>query len=113
MLAHLTISANDTGLFAVSPAYMYTFFFIIVMVLFIVALLRQTIILSLLSSIAWLGFALSVFIVANPEDPLTLVMGMLGILLFFIMLVLTVYYAADYLRYEAENRKRRVAEDII
>jgi 4-hydroxybenzoate polyprenyltransferase len=91
---------------------MFTLLFAVVIVLFILAVARQTIIPSVLSCVTWLILAFASYVAADPEDPLTSGVSLLSLLMFFVMLAYTIYMAAKYLEANAEEKQRRIAEEV-
>lgn|SRR5690554_3854552 len=96
---------------AVSFDVLYQLFFVLAMVIFVLALYRHTVLSCAVSMIAW--FSLSFLTLYSAE-----VEGGLGIALFcsllgVIMLMLTFKAAFDYFETVADENNRKISEEII
>ncbi len=111
MLTPLFTSANPIALAVLSASTSFILFFAIVIILFVFALARQTIVMSMLSCMSWFALSIAIYIVGEA-DGLTGGISLFSLLMFFIMLILTIKQSAGYLAAEAEEKKRRIAEEV-
>lgn len=91
----------------------FTVLLCIALVLFIIAVARQTIVSMLLSSMLWFAMSFITYIVSDPTSGLTQGSSALFFGLGVIMFILTIKAASDMLMENSRERQRRMEEEII
>lgn len=91
---------------------MFIIFFIVVMVIWLLAVMRRAVGMTLLSALCWFSFAISLFIFGDPEASFTVGFAVLATLLAIIMFIIAIYQAFQLLKEQAEERQRAVEEEL-
>lgn len=91
---------------------MFIVFFIVVLIIWLLAIIRRSVGMTLLSGICWFSFAISLFIFGDPDAGFTLGFAILAVLLAIIMFVLAIYQAFVLLGEQAAEKQRAREEDI-
>lgn len=92
---------------------MFALFFAVVLIVWVLAIARQTVGMSILSAVCWFSFALALFILGDTESAFTLGFAILAVLLCIIMFVLAFYQAFNLLKEAAAEKQRQIAEEIM
>lgn len=92
---------------------LFAAFFAITILMFAAALIRQTIITALLSTVLWFGLSFSVWLLGEATSGITQGSSYTFMGLGFVMLVITLYFTFESLKEAAAEKQRRVSEEII
>lgn len=98
---------------ALAPGYMLILFFILVVIIWVLALLRKTVGMSLLSGLSWFALMYALFIAGDTSNGLTVGFSIVCTLLGVIMVMLAIYQGFELLRQEAEAKQRKIVEEVL
>jgi hypothetical protein len=113
VLQSLLISENLTLFFAVTPFMQFVVMLCLALVMFIIAVARQTIGACLLSSFMWLAMTFVTYATGDWASGLTQGSALTFLLLFFVMFALTIKSLADKLAEVAGEKQRKIEEEIV
>lgn len=109
----LLTSANLTPYFAVTPFMQFTVLLCLALVIFIIAVARQTLGACLLSSLMWLSMVYVTYATGDWASGLTQGSALTFMLLFFVMFALTIKSLADFLAEAAGEKQRKLEEEVV
>ena len=107
------ISGNAVALAVLSPTISFVLFFAIVILVWVFAIVRQTLGMSVLSALSWFSLMFALFIVGDLTSGLTLGMAIFSCMLGVVMIVVAIFQAFESLRRAAEEKQRRFQEEIM
>lgn len=97
---------------AVSSVVLFGIVFCVALIMFALAMQRHTIITTLLSSILWFGLAFATLGFGDVASNLTLGASYVFTMLGIVMMIYTFYVVFDNFRMAAEERQRKLEEEI-
>jgi hypothetical protein len=107
----LSVAATVTPM--ISDIILFGSFFGITVVMFAAALMRQTIITALFSSILWFGISFAVWNFGEATSSLTQGSSVAFMGLGTVMLIISFYFVFERFRVAAAEKQRQVAEEVL
>lgn len=107
----LSVAATVTPM--ISDIVLFGSFFGITVIMFTAALMRQTVITAMFSSILWFALSFAVWNFGEATSSLTQGSSVAFMGLGAVMLVVTFYFTFERFRESAVEKQRQVAEDVL